>query len=43
MTLNIDAKFEEKLTLGSEDDMRSPGALKNLKICTLRDFFVQDI
>ena len=42
-----DAKFEGKMTCGFINDMRnllnSTGALKNLKICTLRDFFVQGI
>ena len=42
-----DAKFEEELACALKKDMRNlvnfTRALKNLKICTLRDFFVQGI
>ena len=40
-----DSNFKEKMTCGFINDVRNlvnfTGALKNLKICTLRDFFVQ--
>ena len=39
MTLKSDAKFEEKLTLGSKNDMKNlmnfNAAVASLKICTL--------
>ena len=43
MTLKSDAKFEEKLTLGSKNDMRNLAmrAVASLKICTLMCFFCQ--
>ena len=45
ITLKNYAKFEGELTCTLKNDMRNlvnfTGTLKNLKICTLRDFFVQ--
>ena len=42
--LKIDVSFEEKMTCGFISDIRHlvsfTEALKNLKICTLRDFFL---
>ena len=47
ITLKNDAKFEEELTCTLKNDMRNlvnfTGTLKNLKICTLRDLFLQGI
>ena len=47
ITLKNDAKFEEELTCALKNDMGNlvnfTGTLKNLEICTLRDFFVQGI
>ena len=47
ITLKNDAKFEEELTCALKNDMRNlvnfTGAPKNLKICNLRDVFVQGI
>ena len=47
MILKIDAKFDRKMTCGVINDMRNlvnfTGALKNLKFCTSRYFFVQDL
>ena len=47
VTLKNDAKFEEELTCALKNDMGNlvnfTGTLKNFKICTLRDFFVQGI
>ena len=47
ITLKNDAKFEEELACALKNDMGSlvnfTGTPKNLKICTLRDFFVQVI
>ena len=46
MTLKSDARFEEKLTLGSKNDMRnlvnfngSKSEVASLKICTLMCYF----
>ena len=43
ITLKNDAKFEEELTCSLKNDMRNlvnfTRTLKNLKICTLREFF----
>ena len=45
--LKTDANVKEKMTFGSINDMKSlvnfTRALKNYKICTLRDFFGQGI
>ena len=46
MTLKSDAKFEEKLTLGSKNDMRNlvnfnVQAGASLEICTLMCYFCQ--
>ena len=45
--LKIDANFEGKMTCGFINDMKNlvnfTRALKNLKTCTLADFFVRDI
>ena len=45
--LKTDANFDRKMTCGFINDMRNlvnfTGPVKNLKICTLRDFFVQGI
>ena len=47
MILKIDANFDGKMTCGFINNMGNlvnfTGALKSLKICTLRDFFVQGI
>ena len=37
MTLKNDAKFEEKLTLGSKNDMRN--LVESLKICIFMGYF----
>ena len=45
--LKINANFEVKMTCGFINDTTNsvnfPSALKNLKICTLRDFFVEGV
>ena len=45
--LKIDGNFEEKIIFGSINDMRNlvnfTETLKNLKNCTLRNFFVQSV
>ena len=45
MIMKIDAKFEEKLTLGSKNDMRNlldfNASKSNLKSCTLISYFRQ--
>ena len=45
--LKIDTNIKGEMTCGFLNDMKNlvnfTGALRNLKMCTLRDFFVQSI